>query len=80
MSLVKQRDFLFKEKMMSIGDEVNITNTVKEDSGLFKGKILKFGNTQRLFEAEDRDVERFLWVQCIASGLRGAVSRPSTRE
>ncbi|TFG02790.1 MAG: hypothetical protein EU542_04165 [Promethearchaeota archaeon] len=52
MSLQKTREFLLKEKLFSIRDQVKIFNTNQQELGFFKGKIIKIGNTYRLYPIE----------------------------
>ncbi|MFX0071865.1 MAG: LURP-one-related/scramblase family protein [Candidatus Hermodarchaeota archaeon] len=53
MSLQKTREFLLKEKLVSIRDQVRVFNTEQKELGYFKGKIIKIGNTYRLYPNED---------------------------
>ena len=53
MSLKKEREFLMQEKLMSLRDKIKVMNKNKEELGFFIGKLIKIGNTYRLFDNAD---------------------------
>jgi uncharacterized protein YxjI len=55
MELTKQREFLLKEKLLSFRDKVKVMTPDKEELGYFKGKIIKIGNTYRLYNINDEN-------------------------
>ncbi|MGQ4874017.1 MAG: LURP-one-related/scramblase family protein [Promethearchaeia archaeon] len=56
MSLLSTREFLLQEKIGSLRDKVWVMNTNKEKLGYFKGKIIKVGNTFRLYDMNDNPI------------------------
>jgi uncharacterized protein YxjI len=57
VAIAKNREFLLKEKLFSIRDKVEIMSPDQQVLGYFKGKIIKIGNTYRLFETGDTEEE-----------------------
>ncbi|MBD3197539.1 MAG: hypothetical protein GF317_20970 [Candidatus Lokiarchaeota archaeon] len=53
MSLQSTREFILQEKIGSFKDKVWVLNTEKEKLGYFKGKLIKIGNTFRLYDMSD---------------------------
>jgi uncharacterized protein YxjI len=53
MSLQSTREFILEEKIGSLKDKVYVYNTEKEKLGYFKGKLIKIGNTFRLYDTND---------------------------
>ncbi|MFX0057555.1 MAG: LURP-one-related/scramblase family protein [Candidatus Hodarchaeota archaeon] len=53
MEIAKQREFLLKEKLLSFRDKVKVMTPDKEELGYFKGKLIKIGNTYRLYNIDD---------------------------
>jgi len=53
MSLQNTREFLLEEKIGSLKDKVYIYNSDKEKLGYFQGKLIKIGNTFRLYDMND---------------------------
>ncbi len=56
MSLFKTREFLLKEKIGSFRDKVDIYDSDGNEVGYFKGKIIKIGNTFRMYLPNDSPV------------------------
>ena len=48
MSLLNTREFILKEKMISLTDKGKIFNMNNEEIGSFRGKLIKIGNTYRI--------------------------------
>lgn len=48
MSLQKTREFMMREKMLSLTDKGEIKNLSDELIGTFRGKLIKIGNTYRI--------------------------------
>ena len=48
MSLQKTREFMMREKMISLTDKGEIKNHKEELLGTFRGKLIKIGNTYRI--------------------------------
>lgn len=53
MSLKSTREFVLQEKIGSFRDKVWIMDTDKTKLGYFKGKLIKIGNTFRLYNMQD---------------------------
>lgn len=53
MSLQSTREFVLQEKIGSLKDKVWVMNTNKEKLGYFKGKLIKIGNTFRLYDMDE---------------------------
>ncbi|MBD3253932.1 MAG: hypothetical protein GF383_02515 [Candidatus Lokiarchaeota archaeon] len=53
MSLLSTREFVLQEKIGSLKDKVWILDTNKNKLGYFKGKLIKIGNTFRLYDMND---------------------------
>ena len=53
MSLQKTREFLLQEKLVSFKDKVRVMTADKQELGYFKGKLIKIGNTYRLWDLQD---------------------------
>jgi uncharacterized protein YxjI len=53
MSLKSTREFVLQEKFGSFRDKVWIKDTDKNNLGYFKGKLIKIGNTFRLYNMQD---------------------------
>lgn len=53
MSLKDTREFVLQEKIGSFRDKVWVMDTDKNKLGYFKGKLIKIGNTFRLYNMED---------------------------
>jgi len=53
MELIKQREFLMQEKLVSFKDKVKVMTPDREELGYFKGKFIKIANTYRLRDLED---------------------------
>lgn len=53
MSLQNTREFVLQEKIGSFRDKVWIMDTDKNKLGYFKGKLIKIGNTFRLYNMQD---------------------------
>ena len=53
MSLQKAREFLLREKLLSFRDKVRVMTPDQQELGYFKGKIIKIGNTYRLWDLQD---------------------------
>lgn len=56
MSLLKTREFMLQEKLISLKDKGKIMNTNREVIGTFGGKLIKIGNTYRIRELDDTPV------------------------
>jgi uncharacterized protein YxjI len=55
MTLQKTRQFILSEKLVSFKDKVWVMNTNKEKLGYFIGKLIKIGNTYRLYDIQNED-------------------------
>ncbi len=55
MSLQKTREFLLQEKLFSFKDKVKVMTPDKQELGYFKGKLIKIGNTYRLWDLQDEE-------------------------
>ena len=55
MSLQKTREFLLQEKLVSFRDKVRVMTPDKKELGYFKGKLIKVGNTYRLWDNKDEE-------------------------
>jgi uncharacterized protein YxjI len=53
MSLQKTREFMLREKMISLTDKGEIRNLEDELLGTFRGKLIKIGNTYRIRDLGD---------------------------
>jgi uncharacterized protein YxjI len=53
MSLQNTREFILEEKIGSFKDKVYVYNDDKEKLGYFEGKLIKIGNTFRLYDMND---------------------------
>ncbi len=53
MSLLNTRDFILKEKMISLTDKGKIFNMNNEEVGSFRGSLIKIGNTYRIRDLGD---------------------------
>jgi len=69
MSLLNTRDFILKEKMISLTDKGKIFNMNNEEVGSFRGSLIKIGNTYRIRDLGDVPV---LTVQEKIISLRAA--------
>lgn len=56
MSLLKTREFMLQEKMVSLRDKGKIMNLNKEVIGTFAGKLIKIGNTYRIRDLDENAV------------------------
>jgi len=56
MSLLKTREFMLQEKMISLKDKGKIMNLDKEVIGTFGGKLIKIGNTYRIRDLDETPV------------------------
>ena len=56
MSLQKTREFILREKMISLTDKGEIMNLDKEVIGTFRGKLIKIGNTYRIREVDETPI------------------------
>ena len=55
MSLKSTREFVMQEKVGSLRDKVWVMDRDKKKLGYFKGKLIKIGNTFRLYDLPDED-------------------------
>lgn len=53
MSLLNTREFILKEKMISLTDKGKIFNMNNEEIGSFRGNLIKIGNTYRIRDLGD---------------------------
>jgi uncharacterized protein YxjI len=53
MSLQKTREFMLREKMVSLTDKGEIRNLENELLGTFRGNLIKIGNTYRIRDLDD---------------------------
>jgi len=53
MSLLNTREFILKEKMISLTDKGKIFNMNNEEIGSFRGNLIKIGNTYRIRNLDD---------------------------
>ena len=53
MSLQKTREFMLREKMVSLTDKGEIRNVENELLGTFRGNLIKIGNTYRIRDTGD---------------------------
>jgi len=53
MSLLNTREFILKEKMISLTDKGKIFNMNNEEIGSFRGNLIKIGNTYRIRALDD---------------------------
>jgi len=53
MSLLNTREFILKEKMISLTDKGKIFNMNNEEIGSFRGNLIKIGNTYRIRDLDD---------------------------
>ena len=53
MSLQKTREFMLREKMVSLTDKGEIRNIENELLGTFRGNLIKIGNTYRIRSLDD---------------------------
>ena len=67
MSLQKTREFMMREKMLSLTDKGEIKNLNDELLGTFRGKLIKIGNTYRI---KDLDEVPILTIQEKLISLR----------
>ena len=56
MSLLKTREFILQEKLISIKDKGKIMDINKQVIGTFAGKIIKIGNTYRIRDLDETPV------------------------
>ncbi|MHA2392595.1 MAG: LURP-one-related/scramblase family protein [Promethearchaeota archaeon] len=54
--MLKCREFILKEKMISLTDKGEIFNMGNELIGTFRGKLIKIGNTYRIRDLEETPV------------------------
>ncbi|MHA1731552.1 MAG: LURP-one-related/scramblase family protein [Promethearchaeota archaeon] len=56
MSLQETREFLMREKFASLHDKVQVMDKNQNPLGYFKGKVIKIGNTYRLYDLNDTPI------------------------
>ena len=72
--LVKCRDFMLKEKMISLTDKGEIFNADNNELiGTFRGKLIKIGNTYRIRDLNETPV---LTVHEKVISLRSSYPKP----
>ena len=75
MSLQKTREFMLREKMISLTDKGEIRNLNDELLGTFRGKLIKIGNTYRIRDLDEVPIltiqEKLISLRAIYKFYKG---------